>query len=32
MSQQDLILDRSNDIPQAMSIQSDVLEPVMVNA
>ena len=32
MSQQDLILDRSSDIPQAMSIQSDVLEPVIVNA
>tara|TARA_R100000353_G_scaffold176011_1_gene148273 strand:- start:1740 stop:3326 length:1587 start_codon:yes stop_codon:yes gene_type:complete len=31
MSQEDLILDRSNDIPQAMSIASDVLEGVIVN-
>ena len=32
MSQQDLILDRSSDIPQAMRIQSDVLEPITINA
>ena len=32
MSQQDLILDRSSDIPQAMKVESDVLEPVIVNA
>ncbi len=31
MSTEDLILDKSSDIPQAMTVQSDCLEPVIVN-